>query len=77
MLSFTVDHVYAVEAPAINDCCFTNQARGLESFPDYSVGWSLFLRALNYKPGADREKNTDSGFRTEWPYRGSCRAFPF
>ena len=77
MLFFTLDHVYAVEAPSIGDCCFTNQARGLESFPDISVGWSLFLWALNYTPGADREKNTDVGFRTEWPYRGTCRTFPF
>lgn len=77
MLFFTFDHVYAVEAPSIGDCCFTNQARGLESFPDIFVGWSLFLWALNYKPGADREKNTDVGFRTEWPYRGTCRTFPF
>lgn len=77
MLFFTLDHVYAVEAPSIGDCCFTNRARGLESFPDIFVGWSLFLWARNYKPGADREKNTDVGFRTEWPYRGTCHTFPF
>lgn len=58
MLFFTLDHVYAVEAPSIGDCCFTNRARGLESFPDIFVGWSLFLRAPNYKPGADRERKT-------------------
>lgn len=61
MLFFTLDHVYAVEAPSIGDCCFTNQ----EPFPDVFVGWSLFflflfffffLGAPNYKPGADREK---------------------
>lgn len=24
-----------------------------------------------------RKKNTDVGFRTEWPYRGTCHTFPF
>lgn len=79
MLFFTLDHVYAVEAPSIGDCCFTNWASGaLSHSQTFFVGWSLFfLWALNFTPGADAEKNTDVGFRAEWPYRGTCRPFPF
>lgn len=39
------------------------------------VGWSIFLWALNYKPGGDRERTQMLGL--EWPYRGTCHTFPF
>lgn len=77
MLFLTLD-VDAVEAPSIGDLCFTNQAGRpfffvrLEPPPTSEL---LELRAWCRQ--REREKNTDVGFRTEWPYRVTCRTFPF
>lgn len=73
MLFLTLD-VDVVEAPSIGDRCFTNQARG-----PFSSGWSPPPQGLRITSlvQTERKKKTDVGFRTEWPYRVTCRAFPF
>ena len=81
MFFFTLDRVYAVEAPSIGKCRFTRQARGPWVIPRrFFVGWSLFSfpsELLTTSLVRPEEKNTDVGLRTEWPYRGTCHTFPF
>lgn len=46
MLFFTLDHVYAVDAPSIGDCCFTNQARGPWVIPRHFCRLEPFFAEL-------------------------------